>query len=94
MKPKQAAVFSFAVIAACIISYEVFDAPAARFCATVDYRIKDVFELITRLGLSMPYLVAALAGFIYFNSSKKTKSGQTRPLFCSQPLPSRDSQTI
>jgi len=73
MKPKQAAVFSFAVIAACIISYEVFDAPAARFCATVDYRIKDVFELITRLGLSMPYLVAALAGFIYFQFIKKNE---------------------
>ncbi|MFZ0931779.1 MAG: phosphatase PAP2 family protein [Syntrophobacteraceae bacterium] len=73
MKPKQAAVFSFAVIAACIISYEVFDAPAARFCATVDYRIKDVFELITRLGLSTPYLVAALAGFIYFQFIKKNE---------------------
>ncbi len=73
MKPKQAAVFSFAVIAACIISFEVFDAPAARFCATVDYRIKDVFELMTRLGLSTPFLVAALAGFIYFQFIKKNE---------------------
>jgi membrane-associated phospholipid phosphatase len=74
MKPKQAAMFSLAVIAVCIISYEVFDAPAARFCATVDHRIKDIFELITRLGLSTPYLAAAFAGFIYFKFIKKNKT--------------------
>ena len=73
MKPKRAALFSLAVIAACIISYEVFDAPAARFCATVDYRIRDIFDLITRLGLSTPCLVAALAGFIYFQFIKKNE---------------------
>ena len=47
--------------------------PAARFCATVDYRIKDIFDLITRLGISTPYLVAALAGFIYFQFIKKNE---------------------
>jgi len=73
MKPGQAVMLSLATIAACIISYEVFDAPAARFCATVDCRIKDVFELITRLGLSTPCLVAALAGFIYFQFIKKNE---------------------
>jgi membrane-associated phospholipid phosphatase len=71
MKPGQAVLFSLATIAACIISYEVFDAPAARFCTTVDYRIKEIFELITRLGLSTPYLAAAFAGFIYLRFFKK-----------------------
>ncbi|HIJ67893.1 MAG TPA: hypothetical protein HPP57_00130, partial [Deltaproteobacteria bacterium] len=71
MKPGQAVMLSLATIAACIISYEVFDAPAARFCATVDYRIKKIFELITPLGLSRLYLAAALAGFIYFKFIKK-----------------------
>ncbi len=64
---------SFAVIAACIISYEVFDIRAAEFCASVDYRIKEIFELTTRLGLSTPYLVAALAGFIYLHFIKKNE---------------------
>jgi membrane-associated phospholipid phosphatase len=73
MKPGQAVLLSLAAIAACIISYETFDAPAARFCATVDYRIKDIFELITRLGISTPYLAAAFAGFIYFKFIKKNK---------------------
>ncbi len=71
MKSAQAVLFSSAAIAACILSYEAFDAPAARFCATVGYRTKEIFELITRLGLSMPYLAAALAGFIYFRFVKK-----------------------
>lgn len=71
MKSGQAVLFSLAVIAACIISYEMFDAPAARFCATIDSRIKEVFELITRLGLSTPYLAAAAAAFIYLRFVKK-----------------------
>ncbi len=73
MKPVQAVLLFFVTIAACIISYEVLDVPAARYCATVDYRIKDIFDLITRLGLSAPYLVAALAGFIYLRFVKKNE---------------------
>jgi membrane-associated phospholipid phosphatase len=73
MKPQRAVLLSFVAIAACIISYEVFDVPAARFCATVDHRIKAVFDLITRLGLSTPYLVAAFAGFIYLKFVKKNE---------------------
>jgi len=71
MKPKRAVLLSFSVIAVCIVSFEFFDRPAARFCATVDYRIKEIFELITPLGLSTPYLAAALAGFIYLRFVKK-----------------------
>jgi len=81
MKPGQAVMLSLATIAACIISYEVFDAPAARFCATVDYRIRDIFDLITRLGLSTPYLAAALAGFIYLRFVKKNKILATAAAF-------------
>jgi len=71
MKPKRAVLLSFSVIAVSIVSFEFFDRPAALFCATVDYRIKEICELITRLGLSTPYLAAALAGFIYFKFIKK-----------------------
>lgn len=65
---------TFAVIAACIISYEFFDVPAAIFCASADHRVKEIFELITRLGLSTPYLVAAIAGFIYFQFIKQNET--------------------
>ena len=71
MKPKRAVLLSFSVIAVCIVSYEFFDQPAARFCSTIDGRVTYISELITRLGLSTPYLVTALAGFIYFRFIKK-----------------------
>src|SRR5208283_3284974 len=73
MKPKRALLLSFSVIAVCIVSYRFFDQPAARFCSTIDGEITYISELITRLGLSTPYLVAALAGFIYFKFIKKNE---------------------
>ncbi|MGA2401614.1 MAG: phosphatase PAP2 family protein, partial [Syntrophobacteraceae bacterium] len=73
MKPRPRVLLFFATIAACIVSYEVFDLPAARYCATVDHRIKDISELITELGVSTPYLAAAFAGFIYFNFIRKNQ---------------------
>lgn len=81
IKPGLAVLLSLATIAACIISYEFFDQPVARFCATVDYRIRDIFDLITRLGLSTPYLAAALAGFIYLRFVKKNKILATAAAF-------------
>ena len=73
MKPGRAVLLSFAIIAVCIVSYEVFDQPAARFCSTIDDRITYIFDLITRFGISTPYLAAALAGFIYFKFIKKNE---------------------
>ncbi len=64
---------SLATIAACIISYKFFDQPVARFCSSIDGTIRYISELITRLGLSAPYLVAALAGFIYFKFIRKNE---------------------
>jgi len=73
MKPWRAVLLPLATALACIISYQFFDQPAARFCSTIDGTIRDIFELITLLGLSTPYLVAALAGFIYLRFVKKNK---------------------
>ncbi len=73
MKPGRAVLLFFAVTAACILSYEFFDLPAARFCAALDYRIRDIFDLITGLGISTPYLVAALAGVVFFRFIRKNE---------------------
>ncbi len=73
MKPGPTVLFSFITIASCLASYEFLDLPAARFSATADYRIKEIFELITRLGVSTPYLVAAFAGFIFFRFIKRNE---------------------
>ncbi len=71
MKPGPAVLLSFATIAFCLAGYKALDVPTARFFTTIDYRIKHIFELITWLGLSTPYLAAAAAGFIYFKFIKK-----------------------
>jgi undecaprenyl-diphosphatase len=81
MKPGRAVLLSLATIAACIISYEFFDQPVARFCSTIDGTITYISELITRLGLSTPYLAAALAGFIYLRFVKKNKILATAAAF-------------
>ncbi len=73
MKPGRAVLLSFSVIVVCIVSYEFFDQPVARFCSTIDHRITHIFEMITRLGISTPYLAAALAGFIFFKFIKKNE---------------------
>src|SRR5208283_4947219 len=73
MKPGRAGLLSFSVIVVGIVSYEFFDQPVARFCSTIDHRITHIFELITRLGISTPYLAAALAGFIFFRFIKKNQ---------------------
>ncbi len=78
---KSAALLTFAAITVCIVSYEFFDLPAARYCATIGPGIKEIFELITRLGLSVPYLVIAFAAFIYFKFIKKNNIGANAAAF-------------
>jgi membrane-associated phospholipid phosphatase len=73
LKQRKAVWLSFATIAACVISYKFFDVPVARYCTMVDYRIKNIFALITNLGISTPYLAAAPAVFVYFRFVKKNK---------------------
>ena len=66
MKPGPLALLSFFIIALSLACYKFFDVPAALFFATADGMTKNVFELITSLGLSAPYLAAASAGFVLF----------------------------
>ncbi|MDR3556773.1 MAG: phosphatase PAP2 family protein [Syntrophobacteraceae bacterium] len=73
MRKWRAALFFFAVVAACITSYEVFDVRAAFFCAALGPRTKEIFGFLTRFGISTPYLVAAAAGFVYFRFIGKNK---------------------
>lgn len=87
-KSGRALLLPLATVAACIISYDAIDLPAARFCATLDHSIKEIFELITRLGLSTPYLVAAVAGFIYlkFIGKKEIPANAAAFLFAAVAL--------
>ena len=73
MRKWRAVLFPMAVAAACAASYEFFDARAAFFCAALRPGTKELFEFVTRLGLSTPYLFAAFAGFIYFRFIGRNK---------------------
>ncbi len=69
----QAAVLPLAVVAACITSYEIFDVRAALFCASLGPGTKEIFNFLTRFGISTPYLVATFAGFIYFRFLRRNQ---------------------
>jgi membrane-associated phospholipid phosphatase len=71
MKHGPVVLLSFVTIAFCLACYEFLDRPAALFFATVGRTTEYVFEPITLLGLSTPYLAAAFAGFVYFRFIKK-----------------------
>jgi membrane-associated phospholipid phosphatase len=74
VKPGPAVLLFFAVIAFCLTGYEVLDQPVARFFATAGPGVKEIFDLITRLGISLPYLAASFAGFIFFRFIKKNET--------------------
>lgn len=63
----------FAVVSVCVTSYVVLDRRAAFFCAALGPGTKEIFGLLTRLGISTPYLVAALAGAVYFRFPGKNR---------------------
>ncbi|MDA8308583.1 MAG: phosphatase PAP2 family protein [Deltaproteobacteria bacterium] len=74
MRKWRTVLISCVVVAACITSYEIFDARAALFCAALGPRTKEIFGFFTRFGISTPYLVAAFAGFIYFRFIRTNKT--------------------
>jgi membrane-associated phospholipid phosphatase len=69
----RAALCFFAVVSVCVTSYIALDRRAALFCAVLGPGTKEIFGLLTRLGISTPYLVATLAGLVYFRFLAKNK---------------------
>ena len=71
MNARTVALFSLAVIAVCIISYQFFDRPVARFFKPrISFRTY-IFERITYFGTSTPYLVSSLVAFVWFRFIQK-----------------------
>ena len=73
MKPRRAVLLTFSVIAVCIVSYEFFDQPAARFCSTIRRQNHVHLRADNAAGIIYALPVAALAGFIYFKFIKKNE---------------------
>lgn len=64
-KRKMAALFA-AVILFVLISYFFIDIPIAVFCKSLDKSVRDLFEMITPLGVSTWYLVGSFSLFLLF----------------------------
>ena len=64
-KRKMAALFA-AVILFILISYFFIDIPVAVLCKSLDKRVRDLFEMITPLGVSTWYLVGSFSLFLLF----------------------------
>ena len=73
MKYRSALYPSLAVIAACIVGYEFLDIPVARFFSSHKGNLTAVFEYITELGKSLPYLIASAAAFVWFGFLRKNR---------------------
>jgi len=73
VKYRSALYPSLAVIAACIVSYEFFDITVARFFASHKGGLTAVFEYITELGKSLPYLIISAAAFVWFGFLRKNR---------------------
>lgn len=64
-KRKIAALFA-AMILFVMISYFFIDIPVAVFCKSLDKSVRDLFEMITPLGVSTWYLVGSFSLFLLF----------------------------
>lgn len=71
MRPKTLALLGVPVAAFCAGSYFYLDVPVARYCDSLGGDIKQIFEVITRLGKSTPYLIVTGLACIYFRFIRK-----------------------
>lgn len=69
-----------AVCAACFLCYRYFDIPVAHACRALHPAIHAMFQPITRLGLSTPYLIVAVCAMLYFRYVKKDNLNAGRAL--------------
>ncbi len=64
-KKKIAALFA-SVVLFIVLSYFFIDIPLAIFCRSLDKGVRDLFEIITPLGVSTWYLVGSFSLFLFF----------------------------
>ena len=74
MKLRSLAFMFFPVAAVCVICYAFIDIPVALFSASLNAGTKDIFEAITRLGLSNPYLIVSAICIFWFGFVQKKPS--------------------
>jgi len=89
VKDRRIAAYIFtACLLLTILSYYFWDIPLTRYCQTLNRSIIDIFDIITRLGITMWYLVASAVLYLFFGFIYKNKLQSMRALFvfCSLSL--------
>jgi len=70
----------FVVSASCVVSFYYLDIPVALFCRELSSTVTDVFQVITRFGVSTWYIVISLAAFLFFHYARKNRKYADRAL--------------
>ena len=89
MKERRIAAYIFtACLLLTILSYYFWDIPLTRYCQTLNQSVIDIFDIITRLGITMWYLVTSAVLYLFFRFIYKNKLQSMRALFvfCSLSL--------
>jgi membrane-associated phospholipid phosphatase len=81
MKLRTLVFLFFPVAAACVLCYAFIDISAANFSASLSAETTRIFELITRLGLSDPYLIVSALCIIWFGFVQKKPSIRNAAIF-------------
>jgi membrane-associated phospholipid phosphatase len=64
-----------------ILSYLFWDAPLAEYCRNLSPSVKNIADVITRLGISTWYIVASIIFYLFFRYIYKRNLNAFRSLF-------------
>jgi membrane-associated phospholipid phosphatase len=78
---KTAALLAEGMIVFIILCFFFIDIPVALFCNHLDTKVRDIFELITPLGISTWYLVGSFSLFLWFTYGYRRRTYAHRALF-------------
>jgi membrane-associated phospholipid phosphatase len=64
-----------------VVSYYFWDIPLAMYCRALNPAVKNIADVITRLGVSTWYIVASIVLYLFFRYIYKNNLNASRSLF-------------
>ncbi|PKN51959.1 MAG: phosphatase PAP2 family protein [Deltaproteobacteria bacterium HGW-Deltaproteobacteria-13] len=82
MNKKQVAIYiSVICLMMTVVSYLLWDIPLAKYCRELNPAVINIFDVITRLGISTWYIVASVIFYLFFRFVYKNNLNAARSLF-------------
>jgi membrane-associated phospholipid phosphatase len=79
---KQVAIYiSVICLMMTVVSYLLWDIPLAKYCRELNPAVINIFDVITRLGISTWYIVASVIFYLFFRFVYKNNLNAARSLF-------------